>query len=66
MEQDNGTEVDVQVQFESQTEQNVSGMLVPGHSGIAEGTQKDCVDVIAQRVEGSIRQRFFRLEVMMC
>src|SRR3989442_10633851 len=64
MQQPDGAEVDVQVEPESQAQQDVACVLVPRHTRIAERAQEDGVDVVAQMGERRVRERLPRLEIV--
>src|SRR5439155_15296066 len=64
MQQLHRPEIDVQIELESQTQENVAGMLIAGDARIAEGAEEDRIDVVAQMTKTGFRQRLFRFEVM--
>jgi len=64
VQQHNGSKVDVQVEPKSQTQQNVASMLIARDAWVTQGTQEDCIDVVAHVLEGRIRECLFGLEVM--
>src|SRR5438132_1660796 len=64
MQQPDGAEVDVEVEPESQAQQDVACVLVPRNAGIAERAQEDGVHVVAQMAERGLRERLPRLEIV--
>ena len=64
MEQLHRTKVDVQIELEPESQQNVAGVLVPRHSGVAKGAEEDRIDAVPEPVKGRVGQRFPRLEIM--
>ena len=64
MQQPDGAEVDVEVEPESQAQQDVACVLVPRNAGIAERAQEDGVHVVAQMAERRLRERLPRLEIV--
>ena len=64
MQQLHRPEIDVQIELESQTQENVAGMLIAGDARIAEGAEEDRIDVVAQMTKTGFRQRLVRFEVM--
>src|SRR5439155_186626 len=51
MQQLDGTEIDVQIQLEPQTQQDVPRVLIAGQARITQRTEEDCIDVVAQMVK---------------
>ncbi len=49
--------VDEEVELEAEAEEDVRGVLVGGHAGIAEGAEEDGVEFIAQHFDGAGRER---------
>src|SRR3989442_8298343 len=64
MQQPDGAEVDVEVEPESQAQQEVACVPVPRNAGIAERAQEDGVHVVAQMAERRLRERLPRLEIV--
>src|SRR2546428_575084 len=64
MQEPDGAEVDVEVEPESQAQQDVACVLVPRNAWIAERAQKDGVHVVAQMAERRLRERLPRLEIV--
>src|SRR5947208_16747618 len=64
MQQPDGAEVDVEVEPESQAQQDVACVLVPRNAWIAERAQEDGVHVVAQMVERRLRERLPRLAIV--
>src|SRR5689334_24684349 len=57
-------EVDVQVEPESQAQQDVTRVLVAGDSGVADRAQEDCIDVVPEMFERGLGERLLGAEVM--
>src|SRR5689334_9864759 len=57
-------EVDVQIESESQAQQDVTRVLVSWDSGIADRAQEDCIDVVPEMFERRLGERLLRAEVM--
>src|SRR5206468_12894285 len=64
MEQLHRPKVDVQIELEPESQQNVAGVLVPRHSGVAKGAEEDRIDAVPEPGNGRGGQRFPRLELM--
>ena len=64
MQKFNRSEIDVQVELESQAKQDVARVLVAGNARVAEGAQKNGVDVVAQMPECGVGQCLFGSEVV--
>ena len=62
MEKLGGAGVDVEVEFEAQAEENVSGVLVGGDAGIAERTKEDGIEFVAEHFDGSFGEGDFFAE----
>ena len=58
------TEIDVEIELESQTQEDVAGMFVARHPRIAECAEEDGIDVVAQMVKGGVGERLSRLEIV--
>src|SRR5689334_10047446 len=57
-------EVDVQIEPESQAQQDVTRVLVSWDSGVADRAQENCVDVVPEMFERCLGERLLRAEVM--
>ena len=64
MEKLNGTKVDAEIEAEPQTQENVPRMLVAGDARVADRTQKDSINVLAQVLECFIGKGLLGLEVV--
>jgi len=64
MQQSDRSEVDVEVESESEPKQNVACVLVARHARITHRTEKNGVYVALKVLERGIRERFSRLEVV--
>src|SRR5207249_3293711 len=64
MEQRHGTKVDVQIEPEPESQQDVPRVLVARYSRVPDGTEQDGVRVVAQMVERLLRERFPGPEVV--
>ena len=64
MQQQHRPKIDVEVQPNPQTQQNVASVLVPRDPRVAERAEQDRVHVVAQKAERGVRQGLSRLEVM--
>src|SRR3989442_15694651 len=64
MQQLHGPKIHIQIELESQTEQNLARMLVPRNTRIAERAQQDRVDIVAEMLESVVRERLFCLQIV--
>src|SRR5207237_8409144 len=64
MEQRYRTKVDVEIEAEPESQQDVPGVLVARYPGVSDGAQPGGVRVVAPAVERPVRERFLRLEVV--
>ena len=63
MEKFGGTGVDVEVEFEAQTEEDVGGVLVGGDARIAESAKEDGVEFVAKHFDSAFGERDFFAEI---
>ncbi len=56
MQQATRSEIDIEVEAEAKTEQDVACMLVVGNSRIPQGAQKDSIDLVTELGEDRVRQ----------
>ena len=57
-----GPGVDVEVEFETQAEENVGGVLIRGDTRVAESTEEDGVELVAKHFDGAFGEGDFFAE----
>ena len=64
MQQLDRSEIDVEIELESQTQQDVARMLVAGHARIAQSAEEDRVDIVPKVFECGAGKGLFGSEIV--
>src|ERR1044071_9946732 len=64
MQEPNGAKIHVQIQPESQTEEDVASVFVAGDPGVAQGAQEDRVDIVPEVGERGVGKRLFCFQIV--